>query len=78
MNQEDDSGAESVESCALDQEDPHTATRDTHTHSAEHREQMRTNVVKEIMNTERIYIKHLRDICEVGGSSTTTTNINQP
>ncbi|XP_029550866.1 spermatogenesis-associated protein 13 isoform X4 [Salmo trutta] len=64
VNQEEDSGAESVESCALDQEDPHTATRDTHTHSAEHREQMRTNVVKEIMNTERIYIKHLRDICE--------------
>uniref|UniRef100_A0AAZ3NYL3 Spermatogenesis associated 13 n=1 Tax=Oncorhynchus tshawytscha TaxID=74940 RepID=A0AAZ3NYL3_ONCTS len=64
VNQEEDSGAESVESCALDQEDPHTDTRDTHTHSAEHREQMRTNVVKEIMNTERIYIKHLRDICE--------------
>ncbi|XP_041717707.1 uncharacterized protein spata13 isoform X2 [Coregonus clupeaformis] len=66
VNQEEDSGAESVESCALDQEDPHTAPRDTHTHthSAEHREQMRTNVVKEIMNTERIYIKHLRDICE--------------
>ncbi|XP_064805529.1 spermatogenesis-associated protein 13 isoform X2 [Oncorhynchus masou masou] len=64
VNQEEDSGAESIESCALDQEDPHTDTRDTHTHSAEHREQMRTNVVKEIMNTERIYIKHLRDICE--------------
>ncbi|XP_071026228.1 spermatogenesis-associated protein 13 isoform X5 [Oncorhynchus clarkii lewisi] len=64
VNQEEDSGAESVESCALDQEDPHTDTRDTHTHSAEHREQMRTNVVKEILNTERIYIKHLRDICE--------------
>ncbi|KAJ8413194.1 hypothetical protein AAFF_G00091900 [Aldrovandia affinis] len=29
-----------------------------------HRDQMRTNVVNEIMNTERIYIKHLRDICE--------------
>ncbi|XP_023855696.1 spermatogenesis-associated protein 13 isoform X4 [Salvelinus sp. IW2-2015] len=64
VNQEEDSGAESVESCALDQEDAHTDTRDTQTHSAEHREQMRTNVVKEIMNTERIYIKHLRDICE--------------
>ncbi|XP_055737891.1 uncharacterized protein spata13 isoform X1 [Salvelinus fontinalis] len=64
VNQEEESGAESVESCALDQEDEHTDTRDTHTHSAEHREQMRTNVVKEIMNTERIYIKHLRDICE--------------
>uniref|UniRef100_A0A8C7VHI5 Spermatogenesis associated 13 n=1 Tax=Oncorhynchus mykiss TaxID=8022 RepID=A0A8C7VHI5_ONCMY len=62
VNQEEDSGAESVERCALDQENPHTAPRDTH--SAEHRHQMRTNVVKEIMNTERIYIKHLRDICE--------------
>lgn len=59
VNQED-SSAESVESVA-DQEDP--TPRDTH--SAQHKEQMRTNVVKEIMNTERIYIKHLRDICEV-------------
>ncbi|XP_008306023.2 spermatogenesis-associated protein 13 isoform X3 [Cynoglossus semilaevis] len=58
VNQED-SSAESVESVA-DQEDP--TPRDTH--SAEHREQMRTNVVQEIMNTERIYIKHLKDICE--------------
>lgn len=59
VNQED-SSAESVESVA-DQEDP--TPRDTH--SAQHKEQMRTNVVQEIMNTERIYIKHLRDICEV-------------
>lgn len=59
MNQED-SSAESVESVA-DQEDP--TPRDTH--SAQHKEQMRTNVVQEIMNTERIYIKHLKDICEV-------------
>ncbi|XP_034427862.1 spermatogenesis-associated protein 13 isoform X2 [Hippoglossus hippoglossus] len=58
VNQED-SSADSVESVA-DQEDP--APRDTH--SAQHREQMRTNVVQEIMNTERIYIKHLKDICE--------------
>ncbi|XP_030254125.1 spermatogenesis-associated protein 13 isoform X3 [Sparus aurata] len=58
VNQED-SSAESVESVA-DQEDP--TPRDTH--SAQHKEQMRTNVVQEIMNTERIYIKHLRDICE--------------
>ncbi|XP_044031598.1 uncharacterized protein spata13 isoform X2 [Siniperca chuatsi] len=58
VNQED-SSAESVESVA-DQEDP--APRDTH--SAQHKEQMRTNVVQEIMNTERIYIKHLKDICE--------------
>ncbi|XP_063768655.1 spermatogenesis-associated protein 13 isoform X1 [Eleginops maclovinus] len=58
VNQED-SSAESVESVA-DQEDP--TPRDTH--SAQHKEQMRTNVVQEIMNTERIYIKHLKDICE--------------
>ncbi|KAG8009454.1 Spermatogenesis-associated protein 13 [Nibea albiflora] len=58
VNQED-SSAESVESVA-DHENP--SPRDTH--SAQHKEQMRTNVVKEIMNTERIYIKHLKDICE--------------
>uniref|UniRef100_A0A8C5GN24 Spermatogenesis-associated protein 13-like n=1 Tax=Gouania willdenowi TaxID=441366 RepID=A0A8C5GN24_GOUWI len=58
VNQED-SGAESVESVA-DQEDP--SPREAH--STQHKEQMRTNVVQEIMNTERIYIKHLRDICE--------------
>ncbi|KAE8279888.1 Spermatogenesis-associated protein 13 APC-stimulated guanine nucleotide exchange factor 2 [Larimichthys crocea] len=58
VNQED-SSAESVESVA-DQENP--SPRDTH--SAQHKEQMRTNVVQEIMNTERIYIKHLKDICE--------------
>eukprot|EP00062_Callorhinchus_milii_P015263 gi/632965319/ref/XP_007898831.1/ PREDICTED: spermatogenesis-associated protein 13 isoform X2 [Callorhinchus milii] len=32
--------------------------------TAENKEQMRTNVIKEIMNTERVYIKHLKDICE--------------
>ncbi|XP_013857712.1 spermatogenesis-associated protein 13 isoform X2 [Austrofundulus limnaeus] len=58
VNQED-SGAESVESVA-DKKDP--APQDTH--ATQHREQMRTNVVQEIMNTERIYIKHLKDICE--------------
>ncbi|KAM9712630.1 uncharacterized protein spata13 isoform 1-T1 [Menidia menidia] len=58
VNQED-SSAESVESVA-DREDP--APRDTQ--STQHKEQMRTNVVQEIMNTERIYIKHLKDICE--------------
>ncbi|XP_051910452.1 spermatogenesis-associated protein 13 isoform X1 [Hippocampus zosterae] len=58
VNQED-SSAGSVESVD-DQEDP--APRETH--SSQHRQQMRTNVVQEIMNTERIYIKHLKDICE--------------
>ncbi|KAG7246115.1 hypothetical protein CRUP_012840, partial [Coryphaenoides rupestris] len=38
-------------------------------HSSQHRDQMRTNVVQEIMTTERIYIKHLRDICEVAPAS---------
>ncbi|XP_057680386.1 spermatogenesis-associated protein 13 isoform X1 [Corythoichthys intestinalis] len=58
VNQED-SSAGSVESVA-DQEDP--VPREVH--SSQHRQQMRTNVVQEIMNTERIYIKHLKDICE--------------
>ncbi|XP_075806373.1 spermatogenesis-associated protein 13 isoform X5 [Microtus pennsylvanicus] len=30
----------------------------------ESQQQMRTNVIQEIMNTERVYIKHLKDICE--------------
>lgn len=59
VNQED-SGAESIESVA-DQEDQ--SSREAH--SLQHKEQMRTNVVQEIMNTERIYIKHLKDICDV-------------
>lgn len=29
------------------------------------RDQMRTNVINEILSTERDYIKHLRDVCEV-------------
>ncbi|XP_043547905.1 spermatogenesis-associated protein 13-like isoform X5 [Chiloscyllium plagiosum] len=32
--------------------------------NAENQRQMRTNVIQEIMNTERVYIKHLKDICE--------------
>lgn len=62
VNQED-SGAESTESVA-DQEDQ--SPREAH--SLQHKEQMRTNVVQEIMNTERIYIKHLKDICDVRAS----------
>ncbi|XP_068199732.1 uncharacterized protein spata13 isoform X2 [Antennarius striatus] len=57
VNQED-SSTESVESVVDQDSDPRDA------HNAQHREQMRTNVVQEIMNTERIYIKHLKDICD--------------
>lgn len=32
----------------------------------QNRDQMRANVINEIMSTERHYIKHLKDICEVG------------
>uniref|UniRef100_A0A8B9K361 Uncharacterized LOC103031078 n=1 Tax=Astyanax mexicanus TaxID=7994 RepID=A0A8B9K361_ASTMX len=60
VNQED-SGSEGVES-SLDQVEP--LSKEPHSKNAEHREQMRANVVQEIMNTERVYIKHLRDICE--------------
>ncbi|XP_031217489.1 spermatogenesis-associated protein 13 isoform X3 [Mastomys coucha] len=41
-------------------EDPSKAR---HKHP-ESQQQMRTNVIQEIMNTERVYIKHLKDICE--------------
>lgn len=68
VNQED-SGAESTESVA-DQE----AQSSRETHSLQHKEQMRTNVVQEIMNTERIYIKHLKDICDVGASASINQN----
>lgn len=34
------------------------------------KEQMRANVINEIMSTERDYIKHLKDICEVSSSLT--------
>lgn len=62
MNQED-SSAESVESVADHEED--ATSREAH--STKHKEQMRTNVVQEILKTERIYIKHLKDICDVWG-----------
>lgn len=29
------------------------------------KDQMRTNVINEIISTEKDYIKHLKDICEV-------------
>lgn len=35
--------------------------------TVQNRDQMRANVINEIMSTERHYIKHLKDICEVRG-----------
>lgn len=61
MNQED-SSTDSVESSPELHEE---LAKEPHSQTSEHREQMRANVVQEIMNTELVYIKHLRDICEV-------------
>lgn len=61
MNQED-SSTDSVESSAELEE---ALSKEPRNQTTEHREQMRANVVQEIMNTEHVYIKHLRDICEV-------------
>lgn len=45
-------------------EEQEAGGKSRHVHP-ESKRQMRANVVQEIMNTERVYIKHLRDICEV-------------
>ncbi|XP_063062442.1 spermatogenesis-associated protein 13 [Engraulis encrasicolus] len=66
VNQEEESSGGSVESVEMGTQEDQEAVlpRDKRAQSTEHREQMRTNVVREIMNTERDYIKHLRDICD--------------
>ncbi|KAK3515512.1 hypothetical protein QTP70_024207 [Hemibagrus guttatus] len=60
VNQED-SPSDGVENSPEQQED---LSKEPRSQTSEHREQMRANVVQEIMSTERVYIKHLRDICE--------------
>ncbi|KAM5288011.1 spermatogenesis-associated protein 13 [Ctenodactylus gundi] len=50
-------------SSTQDEEREEGAGTSRHKHS-ENKHQMRTNVIQEIMNTERVYIKHLKDICE--------------
>ncbi|XP_055492921.1 uncharacterized protein LOC129698081 isoform X3 [Leucoraja erinacea] len=62
VNQEDARGEYTGKS-PDEQLDTHCGKHRLHK-SAENKEQMRTNVIKEIMNTERVYIKHLKDICE--------------
>lgn len=41
----------------------------------QNRDQMRANVINEIMSTERHYIKHLKDICEVGSAMDGTLSL---
>uniref|UniRef100_A0A673HWH6 Spermatogenesis-associated protein 13-like n=1 Tax=Sinocyclocheilus rhinocerous TaxID=307959 RepID=A0A673HWH6_9TELE len=60
VNQED-SSSDSVE---IPPDAEESVPPDAHKQNSEHRQQMRANVVKEIMDTERVYIKHLKDICE--------------
>ncbi|XP_077783210.1 spermatogenesis-associated protein 13 isoform X7 [Podarcis muralis] len=49
---------------SLQDEEPNADPEKHRQKIAENKDQMRTNVIQEIMNTERIYIKHLKDICE--------------
>ncbi|XP_054829499.1 spermatogenesis-associated protein 13 [Eublepharis macularius] len=56
---------ELAENCSSLQDEEQNADPGKHRQKiAENKDQMRTNVIQEIMNTERIYIKHLKDICE--------------
>ncbi|XP_060090765.1 spermatogenesis-associated protein 13 isoform X2 [Heteronotia binoei] len=56
---------ELAENCSSFQdEEPNAEPGKQRQKMAENMDQMRTNVIQEIMNTERIYIKHLKDICE--------------
>ncbi|XP_062983095.1 spermatogenesis-associated protein 13 isoform X2 [Elgaria multicarinata webbii] len=56
---------ELAENCGgLQDEEPNADPEKHRQKMAENKDQMRTNVIQEIMNTERIYIKHLKDICE--------------
>ncbi|XP_027739970.1 spermatogenesis-associated protein 13 isoform X3 [Empidonax traillii] len=53
------------ENCNSIQDEEQDADTSKHRQKiAENKDQMRTNVIQEIMNTEQVYIKHLKDICE--------------
>lgn len=66
VNQED-GGAEPVEGTSEVQNGHLDPTNDCLCLGSplQNRDQMRANVINEIMSTERHYIKHLKDICEV-------------
>ncbi|XP_060105006.1 rho guanine nucleotide exchange factor 9 isoform X2 [Heteronotia binoei] len=63
VNQEDgvEEGTSEVQNGHLD---PNTADCLCLGRTLQNRDQMRANVINEIMSTERHYIKHLKDICE--------------
>ncbi|KAM8974936.1 spermatogenesis-associated protein 13 [Pelodytes ibericus] len=60
VNQED----MSENSGSFHDEEHDAETRKFRHKNPENKDQMRANVIREIMNTERVYIKHLKDICE--------------
>ncbi|XP_053312393.1 spermatogenesis-associated protein 13 isoform X4 [Spea bombifrons] len=60
VNQED----VSEHSGSFQDEEQDVDVRKVRHKNTENKDQMRTNVIREIMNTERVYIKHLKDICE--------------
>ncbi|KAG8452886.1 hypothetical protein GDO86_004617 [Hymenochirus boettgeri] len=60
VNQED----MSENSCSFQEEDHDMEVPRFRHKNSENKDQMRTNVVREIIDTERVYIKHLKDICE--------------
>ncbi|ETE68079.1 Rho guanine nucleotide exchange factor 9, partial [Ophiophagus hannah] len=64
VNQEDgvEEGTSEVQNGHLD---PNAADCLCLGRTLQNRDQMRANVINEIMSTERHYIKHLKDICEV-------------
>ena len=76
MNQED-GGAEPAEGTSEVQNGHLDPTNDCLCLGSplQNRDQMRANVINEIMSTERHYIKHLKDICEV--LNTCTVHIHQ-
>ncbi|XP_020319233.1 rho guanine nucleotide exchange factor 9-like isoform X1 [Oncorhynchus kisutch] len=71
VNQEENTAAETVEGASPSPSEVQNGHADASPSSsdclcqpAQDRDQMRANIINEIMSTERHYIKHLKDICE--------------